>query len=102
MAFVSRYVDDQTRPSVGAALGDMARRAVLPAVGLWCLIVAGGFLVKGPLGDLPGEGVGGRKTDQGGQDRDDGGQQDACRQGRHDIRPAKGFSPVRELSLIHI
>ncbi len=55
MAFVSRYVDDQTRPSVGAALGDMARRAVLPAVGLWCLIVAGGFLVKGPLGDLPGE-----------------------------------------------
>lgn len=55
MAFVSRYVDDQTRPRVGAALGDMARRAVLPALGLWCLIVAGGFLVKGPLGGLTGE-----------------------------------------------
>ena len=55
MAFVSRYLDDQSRPTVKAALADMGRRAVLPAFGLWCLIVAGGFLIKGPLGDLPGE-----------------------------------------------
>ena len=41
-----------------------------------------------------GEGVGGRQADQGGQDCDDGGQQDAGRQRRHDIGPAECFRPV--------
>ena len=55
MSFVHRYTEDQSRPTVGAALRDMAIRAIAPAVVLWAAIVAGGFVVKGPLGDLPGE-----------------------------------------------
>ena len=55
MSFVHRYTEDQSRPTVGAALRDMAVRAIAPAVVLWAAIVAGGFVVKGPLGDLPGE-----------------------------------------------
>jgi membrane-associated phospholipid phosphatase len=55
MAFLTRYVDDQTRPTVGGALRDLAVRAVLPAVVLWLVIVGIGKLIEGPLGGLQGE-----------------------------------------------
>lgn len=55
MAFLTRYVDDQTRPTVGQALRDLAVRAVLPAVVLWLVIVGIGKLIEGPLGGLQGE-----------------------------------------------
>ena len=50
MAFLTRYVDDQTRPTVGSALRDLAVRAVLPAIALWLVIVGIGKLIEGPLG----------------------------------------------------
>jgi membrane-associated phospholipid phosphatase len=55
MSFVHRFTEDQTRPTPRAALRDIAVRAIAPAIVLWAVIVAGGFFVKGPLGDLPGE-----------------------------------------------
>jgi undecaprenyl-diphosphatase len=55
MAFLTRYVDDQTRPTVGSALRDIAVRAVLPAIVLWLVIVGIGKLIEGPLGGLQGE-----------------------------------------------
>jgi undecaprenyl-diphosphatase len=55
MAFLTRYVEDQTRPSIGEFFRDLAVRAVLPAIALWLLIVGIGKLIEGPLGGLQSE-----------------------------------------------
>lgn len=52
---VSRYERDVSRPSVGTALRDLALRALGPAVVLFGVILGLGFLIVGPLGDLPAE-----------------------------------------------
>lgn len=53
MAFLSRYQDDPTPPSVSQALKDLLVQAVLPALVLWAAIAAFGWLlVQGPLADL--------------------------------------------------
>ncbi|GAA5018956.1 hypothetical protein GCM10023258_06110 [Terrabacter aeriphilus] len=54
-SFVHRYEVDQSRPSVGSALRDAALRVLAPAVVLFGLIVGLGFLILGPLGNLPWE-----------------------------------------------
>jgi undecaprenyl-diphosphatase len=56
MGFLTRYEDDQSRPSVGSALRDLGVRAVLPALALFAVIVGMGWLIVGPLAGLPGEG----------------------------------------------
>ena len=55
MAFLDRFADDPSRPTVAQAARDLARRTLLPAVALWAAIVAVGLLVVGPLASLPGE-----------------------------------------------
>jgi undecaprenyl-diphosphatase len=55
MAFLTRYSDDQTTPSVGSALRDLAVRAVAPAILLWLAIVGAGLFIKGPLKGLNSE-----------------------------------------------
>lgn len=55
MTFVSRYEDDTSAPTRQQWRHDLARRVLLPAVVLWLVIVGLGFLITGPLGDLPGE-----------------------------------------------
>ena len=55
MAFLTRYTDDPSAPTVGGALRDLFLRAVGPAVALWAAIVGVGLLIKGPLGGLPSE-----------------------------------------------
>ena len=55
MAFLTRYTDDRSTPSVGEALRDLALRVLLPAVVLWLAIVGVGKLIEGPLGGLEGE-----------------------------------------------
>lgn len=52
---VNRYERDGSRPSVGSALRDLALRALGPAVVLFGAILGLGFLIVGPLGDLPAE-----------------------------------------------
>jgi membrane-associated phospholipid phosphatase len=52
MSFLTRWDDDQSRPSIGSALKDLLVRAILPAVALFALIVGFGFLLKGPLKGL--------------------------------------------------
>jgi undecaprenyl-diphosphatase len=52
MAFLTRYVDDDHRPSVGEAGRDLLLRAVAPAVVLFGAIVGFGLLLKGPLKGL--------------------------------------------------
>lgn len=52
MAFLTRYLEDDSRPSFGSALRDFVLRAVAPAAVLWGLIVGFGFLLKGPLEGL--------------------------------------------------
>lgn len=54
MPFLFRY-DDRTRPAVGAALKDLALRAIAPGVALWCLIAGLGWVIMHPLGGLTGE-----------------------------------------------
>lgn len=49
MAFLTRYEDDTTRPSVGSALKDVAVRAVAPSLLLFAGIVGVGLLLTGPL-----------------------------------------------------
>lgn len=49
MSFLSRYRDDQTKPSVGSALKDLGLRAVAPALVVFVLIVGVGLLLKGPF-----------------------------------------------------
>jgi undecaprenyl-diphosphatase len=55
MPFLTRYADDQSKPSVGSALRDLAVRAVAPAIVLWVAIVGGGLFIKGPLNGLNSE-----------------------------------------------
>ena len=55
MAFLTRYTDDPSAPTVGGALRDLFLRAVGPAVALWAAIVGVGLLIKGPLGGLTSE-----------------------------------------------
>ena len=54
MPFLTRWDDDHSRPTFTSALRDVFVRAVLPAVALFGVIVAFGFLLKGPL-DTYGE-----------------------------------------------
>jgi membrane-associated phospholipid phosphatase len=49
MAFLTRYEEDQSRPTFTSALKDLAVRAVLPGFLLFAVIVGIGFLLKGPL-----------------------------------------------------
>ena len=53
--FIHRYEIDSSRPTVGSALRDIALRVLAPAVVLFGLIVGLGFLIVGPLKDLPWE-----------------------------------------------
>ena len=55
MAFLTRYSDDQSAPSVGSALRDLAVRAITPAIVLWVAIVGAGLFIKGPLNGLSSE-----------------------------------------------
>lgn len=55
MAFLTRYADDPSQPSVGSALRDLAVRAVTPAIVLWVAIVGAGLFIKGPLKGLHSE-----------------------------------------------
>jgi membrane-associated phospholipid phosphatase len=55
MAFLTRYVEDQTRPTIGEFFRDLFVRAVLPAIALWLVIVGIGKLIEGPLGGLQSE-----------------------------------------------
>jgi hypothetical protein len=52
MPFLTRYVDDDHRPSFGEAGRDLLLRAVAPAVLLYGAIVGFGLLLKGPLKGL--------------------------------------------------
>ncbi len=49
-----RYAADPARPTLPGAAADLLRRAVLPATGLWAVVVVVGLLIVGPLGSLPG------------------------------------------------
>lgn len=53
--FIHRYEIDSSRPTVGSALRDLALRVLAPAVVLFGLIVGLGFLIMGPLDNLPWE-----------------------------------------------
>ncbi|MDM7829832.1 phosphatase PAP2 family protein [Cellulomonas edaphi] len=53
--FVHRYELDTSRPTSREFWRDLGMRAALPAVGLWLVIVGLGFLITGPLDNLPGE-----------------------------------------------
>ena len=55
MSAVDRYARDTSAPTPAQAAGDLARRALGPAVGLWAVVVGTGGLLVGPLGDPPGE-----------------------------------------------
>ena len=55
MGFLHRWERDASRPTVRAALSDFARRALLPVVPLWALVVGTGLLIVGPLHSLPEE-----------------------------------------------
>ena len=49
MPFLTRWDDDHSRPKLTSALRDVFVRAVLPAVGLFLVIVGFGMLLMGPL-----------------------------------------------------
>lgn len=53
--FVHRYELDTSRPTGREVARDLALRAFLPGAALWVAIVGLGFLIKGPLENLPGE-----------------------------------------------
>jgi membrane-associated phospholipid phosphatase len=55
MAFLTRYVDDTSKPSAGEALRDLGVRVLLPAIALWLIIVGIGKGIDGPLGGLHSE-----------------------------------------------
>ena len=55
MGSLQRWERDPSRPTVKAALSDFGRRALLPIVPLWALVVGTGFLIVGPLHSLPEE-----------------------------------------------
>lgn len=50
-----RYAADPTRPTLGEVWHDLWRRALVPGVGLFALVVGLGLLIVGPLGGLPRE-----------------------------------------------
>ncbi len=52
MPFLTRYEEDQSRPTFTSALRDVFVRAVLPAVLVFGVIVGFGYLLKGPLEGL--------------------------------------------------
>jgi undecaprenyl-diphosphatase len=52
MAFLTRYVEDDHRPTFGETARDLLLRAVAPAVLLFGAIVGFGLLLKGPLKGL--------------------------------------------------
>ncbi|MBO0900035.1 phosphatase PAP2 family protein [Cellulomonas sp. zg-ZUI222] len=54
-AFWHRYETDSTRPDGREVRRDLARRVLVPAAVLWCVVVGLGLLVTGPLGGLPAE-----------------------------------------------
>ncbi len=49
MPFLTRYEEDQSRPTFTSALKDLALRAVLPGFLVFAVIVGFGYLLKGPL-----------------------------------------------------
>jgi membrane-associated phospholipid phosphatase len=55
MAFLTRYTDDGSTPTIKEALRDLGLRVLLPAVVLWVVIVAIGKVIEGPLGGLQSE-----------------------------------------------
>jgi undecaprenyl-diphosphatase len=55
MAFLTRYSEDPSPPSVRSAIRDLLVRLVPPAVVLWLCIVGVGLLITGPLRGLPSE-----------------------------------------------
>lgn len=54
-SFVGRYAADDSRPTVGEALRDVAVRVLAPAVVLFALVLGLGFVIVGPLGGLKSE-----------------------------------------------
>ena len=52
MGFLTRWDDDQSRPTLKAALRDLGVRAMLPATALLAVIIGFGYLLKGPLFEL--------------------------------------------------
>lgn len=52
MPFLTRWEEDQSRPTFGSAVKDLAVRAVLPAFLVFGVIVAFGYMLKGPLYEL--------------------------------------------------
>ncbi len=55
MAFIDRYLDDQSAPTVPEALKDLATRALAPALVLFGALLGLGYLIVGPLGSMPAE-----------------------------------------------
>ena len=55
MAFLTRYAEDSSTPSVGSALRDLVVRAVTPALAVWLVVVGIGLFIKGPLDGLRSE-----------------------------------------------
>jgi len=53
--FLHRYELDTSAPTRKEAWRDFAVRVLLPAVGLWIVVVGVGFLITGPLGGFPRE-----------------------------------------------
>lgn len=53
--FIHRYEIDQSRPPAKQFWRDVAVRAILPAIVLGAVIVGAGYLITGPLDNLPGE-----------------------------------------------
>lgn len=53
--FVHRYELDTSRPAAREFWRDVALRALVPAAAVWVVIVGLGFLITGPLDNLPGE-----------------------------------------------
>ena len=53
--FLHRYELDTSAPTRKEAWRDFAVRVLLPAIALWALVVGVGFLITGPLNNLPGE-----------------------------------------------
>ncbi len=53
--FLHRYELDSSAPTRKEAWRDFAVRVLLPAVGLWVVVVGIGLLITGPLDNLPGE-----------------------------------------------
>lgn len=52
---IRRWPPAQHPPTVGEVAGQLLRRAVLPGLAVWIAIVALGFVIMGPLGELQGE-----------------------------------------------